>query len=129
MNNTFLIRLPAIIFAIVIFVLSQIPGNILPPKVFDLQDKLVHLIIYFLFGISLSFATSTIENKRKRYFLILLLGACYALFDEIHQLYVPGRSCDFFDFIFDSFGVSISLFFDNKIRRFLKKHFRRFTNE
>jgi VanZ family protein len=31
----------------------------------------------------------------------------YALSDEIHQRFVPGRSCEFLDFVADSLGIVV----------------------
>ena len=37
--------------------------------------------------------------------LSLGAGALYAVSDEIHQIFVPGRSCQAFDVLIDSSGV------------------------
>ncbi|MFN3780966.1 MAG: VanZ family protein [Candidatus Kapaibacteriota bacterium] len=121
MSKQFLLKVPAIIFALVIFVLSQIPAEMLPPKVFDLQDKLLHLLAYFLFGITLVIATITMKNKRKRIVLIILFGSLYALLDEVHQMFVPGRYWDLTDWFADTLGVFLALFFVGKIRLLLEK--------
>lgn len=39
----------------------------------------------------------------------LLAGAAYAASDEIHQLFVPGRSCQFTDVLIDSTGVLLGI--------------------
>lgn len=122
-TQKFFLKLPAIGFAIVIFILSQIPNEMLPPNVFDLQDKALHFFVYFLFGITLIIATSTIKEKKRAIGFILFFGMIYALLDEIHQIFVPGRVCDVTDWISDSLGVAFSLILLNKIRRILSKHF------
>ena len=35
-----------------------------------------------------------------------LIGAAYAVSDEIHQMFVPGRSCEIRDILIDSAGVA-----------------------
>lgn len=121
MKKKITLRLPAIIFAIIIFILSQIPNEMLPPNVFDWQDKALHFFVYFLFGITLIIATSTIENKKRAVGIIFLIGILYALLDEIHQIFVPGRVCDITDWISDSLGVAVSLLLINKVRRIINK--------
>lgn len=121
MRRSFYLRLPAIVFACVIFILSQIPGEMFPPNVFDLQDKLEHFVVYFIFGITLIVATATVNTKRKRYSIILIVGMLYALLDEVHQLFVPGRFCDITDFLSDSLGIALSLLFVNFVQKYLNK--------
>jgi VanZ family protein len=47
---------------------------------------------------------------------LLSLATCliYAILDEIHQIFVPGRSCEIMDIIIDSSGsfifIAISVF-------------------
>ena len=44
-------------------------------------------------------------NSMKESGLSLGAGALYAVSDEIHQIFVPGRSCQAFDVLIDSSGV------------------------
>jgi VanZ family protein len=46
----------------------------------------------------------------KSVFLALFLCVIYAISDEIHQLYVPGRGCQVKDIIIDSTGVAAGIF-------------------
>lgn len=121
MSKQFYLKIPAIAFAILIFMLSQLPGEILPPKVFDLQDKLLHFCAYFLFGITLVIATMTMQNAKKRILVVILLGSLYAMLDEVHQIFVPGRYWDLTDWFADTLGVLCALLFVNKIKFLLEK--------
>ena len=40
----------------------------------------------------------------------LLVGILYAISDEIHQKFVPGRSCQITDVMIDSLGVTLGIF-------------------
>ena len=40
----------------------------------------------------------------------LLIGIAYAIFDEVHQLFIPGRSGNVVDMMIDTFGVVMGLF-------------------
>lgn len=121
LKKKFYLKLPAIIFGIGIFSLSQIPNEMIPQKVFDWQDKVLHFMLYFLFGISLIIATITIESNSRRSILVLVIGIFYALLDEIHQLFVPGRVCDFTDWLADSLGIAFSLLFLKMLGNWLSK--------
>jgi len=108
--------LPSIIFAILIFVLSHIPSDFIPPSIFNLQDKFFHALVYFLFGISLLIAFSNVKSKTKVVIYVFLIGSFYGVVDELHQLFVPGRVCDITDWIADSLGIAISLLFREKVQ-------------
>jgi len=91
---------------------------------FILSDKLLHLAGYFCYGLTIliaSFAIFKSENRKKMIIFLLSFGAFFALSDEIHQSFVPGRDCDFFDWIADMIGLSISLFMLNLITSILKR--------
>lgn len=65
-----------------------------------------HFFLYFLLGLFLYRAT-------RSYFLSILFGVFYGITDEVHQVFVPGRSSGFFDILVDSGGVIISLLWIN----------------
>lgn len=48
--------------------------------------------------------------KRWTILLTLVLGVLYAISDEIHQSYVPGRETNGMDLACDSIGIFASLF-------------------
>ena len=61
------------------------------------------------FALYLLLHISTIPQKLSRLCLPLTLGfgILYALSDEIHQLFVPGRSFQFFDIFMDTCGTAV----------------------
>lgn len=86
--------------------------------------KAAHFTIYAILG-ALSFTTvfSYSSAYKKSYFIALIIGALYAVSDEIHQYFVPGRACMIKDMLLDScgvaFGAAVILLFVFIIR---KKH-------
>ncbi|KMW24635.1 hypothetical protein HMPREF0977_01630 [Clostridium sp. 1_1_41A1FAA] len=44
-------------------------------------------------------------SKKKTFFIALLISVLYAISDEIHQYFVPGRACQFRDVMIDSCGA------------------------
>ena len=55
--------------------------------------KLAHFSIYTALGISVSLLMCTYKiEDMKKIVITLLYGALYAASDEIHQLFIPGRS-------------------------------------
>lgn len=75
-------------------------------------DKVVH---FFEYGILCGLLTRTIyhsiENHHLKRSLLLALGISFFIagFDEMHQLYLPGRTSSFYDFIADSIGIVCAL--------------------
>ena len=72
--------------------------------------------IYFALGVSVLMSIISYCNLRL-YIRIILSGIIciiYAVSDELHQLYVAGRSCELFDVIIDAigsiFGILIGYF-------------------
>lgn len=68
--------------------------------------KLAHYTIYLLGGIVIiSFINSLTNNKKRIVILTILSGFAYALSDEIHQSFTPGRDPRFTDVLIDTAGV------------------------
>jgi VanZ family protein len=123
-------HLPAIMFAVVIFILSSIP-KLNPPNLgFKVQDKFYHFVFYGAFGFlvarSFSFLKFSQVFPKKYLFYAILFSVAYGLSDEIHQYYVPGRQCSFGDFLADSIGAIAGIMvyhYCHHLRRFFLKNF------
>ncbi len=73
-----------------------------------LARKSAHFITYFMLGISVFTAVYTYSIKRwLKYFISLLICLVYAVSDEIHQYFVPGRGPKYTDVLLD-FAGSVS---------------------
>ena len=101
---------PLLLWGITILILTSIPKLTPPDLGFDAQDKLAHFGVYYILGLLLVRALGKGLVLPHR---ILLLSFFYALlfaaFDELHQLFIPGRAGDIFDFLADSFGILFAL--------------------
>ena len=73
--------------------------------------KLAHFSLYFMMGV-LSFS-AIVSYKRirllLRYLFSYVFSVLYAVSDEIHQLFVAGRSCELRDVFIESCGVLLAL--------------------
>lgn len=106
-------RLPAILWAVLIFVGSSIPSKAFPVlKIFDF-DKLIHISIFFVFGVLVyrAFAATDAEDSYRWSRAILAIGVVliYGVIDEFHQSFVPGRSPDVWDATADTVGGILSM--------------------
>jgi len=77
--------------------------------------KLAHFSIYFLGGILIyNFINSFPIKKKYSIIFSIAFGIAYAFFDELHQLFIDGRSGQIRDVLIDSCGVIISIIARNK---------------
>lgn len=72
--------------------------------------KNAHFFSYLILGILVSNVVSNYQSVRKKAF-ILALSICvlYAISDEVHQLFIPGRSGQIKDVFIDSVGAVVGV--------------------
>ena len=74
--------------------------------------KLAHFSAYAFLGFNCANASLTYFWQNGRRFAVsFAIGAAYAVSDEIHQLFVSGRSCEFRDFAIDLCGCAVGIIF------------------
>ncbi|QQK80360.1 VanZ family protein [Salicibibacter cibi] len=74
--------------------------------------KAAHVAVYVVFGIFAVHAlrVSTTAGRMRRIVLwAWLLCVCYAITDEVHQLFIPGRSAEVSDVVLDSIGAIVGI--------------------
>lgn len=78
--------------------------------------KLAHFSIYFLGGILIyNFINTFSINKKYIIIFSIVLGVAYACTDELHQLFIDGRSAQMMDVFIDSCGVVLAVVTRNKL--------------
>ena len=105
----------SIVMMAAIFFFSSTPGDKLPN--YGLGDTLVkkggHMLGYGLLSFSCWYGLK-LDKKNMRWAWVL--AVLYALTDEYHQTFVPGRHPSIFDvLLFDSTGAVISLWAAQRI--------------
>ena len=102
---------PAILWAAVILTLTSIPKLSPPDLGFDAEDKLAHLLVYFIFGILMAraYLRDHTQGIQSLLFKATLVALLFAVFDEFHQLFIPGRVADVFDLSADILGIFIAM--------------------
>ena len=89
--------------------------------------KCAHFLAYLVLGIVVLFATRRIGYTGKKgivFTLMLCIG--YAITDELHQAFVPGRTPKLLDVLIDSSGASLGttlylLFVEGKLQKLMQK--------
>ncbi|MBN1938889.1 MAG: VanZ family protein [Candidatus Aminicenantes bacterium] len=115
--------LPAGLYYGLIFFLSAQP-NVRLPAAFPLIDKALHLVLYAGFGVCLAYGTMKTAGLRDRPAVVPVLGAVLACLDEVHQMFVPGRSAEILDVLVDVLGLAAGWGIARMIAR--SRHGRRF---
>jgi VanZ family protein len=94
------------LWAVTIFGLSSIPGRAFPSLPIFSYDKFLHAGVYAVLGGLCFFALQKTSGLRTSRLIALsmALAFLYGVTDEIHQLFVPGRSADPYDAAADGIG-------------------------
>jgi VanZ family protein len=94
---------PAAIWAAVLFLLSSVSDS---PGVdwLPIGDKIGHLVLYGVMGAALAWRRWSSRGRLTHYFY-LVLGLLYAVSDEWHQSFVPGRDASLLDLTADGLGL------------------------
>ena len=94
-----------ILIAIAIFFVSSLAFP--PGQASGWKSLVYHFSAFFFLGFFL--IISIIKGNKKNILLLILLSALfaiiYAISDEFHQLFVPGRTCSLSDILVDSAGI------------------------
>jgi len=97
----------------------------------EFNDKILHVAEYFVFTLLWCWVLigSPLETMRRGQVWKLIFSAVlFAVSDEIHQFFVPGRDADILDLIADLCGIFAGFFVFLKLRRSVDlKHFDRFN--
>ncbi|MDR0347758.1 MAG: VanZ family protein [Coriobacteriales bacterium] len=95
----------AVLWAILIFSLSSIPGSGFPSHP-NILNVIAHFGEYMVLAILLSITFNGPNQALWKTALIALaIASLYAASDEIHQLFVDGRSSDPLDWVTDTLGA------------------------
>jgi VanZ family protein len=103
------IWLPSLAWAVLLFLLSSIPGSRIPPLRISYADKIAHTLLYGGFGL-LCFRALRRSTKLGAAAAVVLAAAIALLYgttDEIHQMFVPMRSPELLDVAADLAGGSL----------------------
>lgn len=83
-------------------VMPEVPGE------FPGFDKVAHFGVYGLLGTALLRAP-IVWRRRGRILLTVCLASFFGATDEWHQYFVPGRSCEFLDWVADTLGPALAV--------------------
>ena len=76
---------------------------------FNYADKAIHFVCYAGLAFWMAFAYKAKQFVKKDMGIPIILTSVYGIIDEIHQSFVPGRSCSVFDWIADTTGAFLGV--------------------
>ncbi len=116
---------PVIFYAVLIYYLSSFKGG-LPAIGVKLSDKVLHIIEFLILGWLTARAIhfGSMESISKKLLLISIIsGILYGASDEIHQLFVHGRSSEWLDWFADCIGVVLGVLVYRRYHKIESKFF------
>jgi len=121
---------PFLFWLTAIFVQSSFPADVYPPIQIFSADKIVHIGVYGLLAalcyISLIHQLNSPLLSKYPLLLTVLITSLYGVTDEIHQLFVPNRDCEFWDWLADFAGAVIMVLL---IKYYLQKKYKIFKRK
>jgi VanZ family protein len=110
-HKKYLVYMPLILYWLLILTLTSLPGAYVPNV--HINDKIEHLLAYgglgFLLNLSLRIQNKFMIVKKFPALFTILIVSSYGALDELHQLFIPGRTCDILDWRADTAGVIIGV--------------------
>ena len=104
-------------YMLLITLLSHVPQEDLPKSDLDGIDYPFHFAEYSILGFLLFRSIISDELLTFHPFYgSLWIGISFAILDEFHQSFVPGRHMSSTDVLFDSLGIVFGMFASYKIR-------------
>jgi VanZ family protein len=106
-------QLPALLWALLIFISSSLPAHVFPAMAIFRYDKLVHVLLFGFLALFVYRALNLSYQDNRfswlRAIVTIVLVTLYGLGDEVHQKYVPGRTSELADAIADVTGAGLAM--------------------
>jgi VanZ family protein len=113
MNNFTRFQLPLILWMFFIFLISSVESIPHMQTIFISTDKLAHTIEFFVFcwfcWRAMYFQDTFSLLKRWSLFFAFIFTCIFGYLDEVHQLFVPGRSYEYLDMLADATGALLCI--------------------
>lgn len=107
-----LYHLPPWLWGGAIFIGTSLPTDYLPQVILLSPDKLLHIGafmgLFVLIYRSLTFRRHA-DSGQTNIRTTQVITIAYAVFDELHQYLIPGRTPDIFDIVADGIGIGLGM--------------------
>ena len=122
-----------LVWSLLIFLFSSIPGS--GKEYYDsivfLERKGAHILEYAILAVLWMFFLESFFKKSKKELknIAIFSSFVFAVFDEIHQVFVFGRNGRLTDIIIDLIGIILGIWLYEKIRKMNEKYILKFNKK
>ena len=110
-NKKIITYISLILYWLTLIIATSLPSKDMPN--IKLNDKIEHLLAYFILGIlfnlSILFQDKIKILKDNAFISSIVLLMIYAILDELHQIFIPGRDSSFIDWSADTIGIILGV--------------------
>jgi VanZ family protein len=105
-KKVLLVYIPLVLYWIILLTATSLPVKDLPG--IGIGDKFSHFFAYFVLSVML-YLVFTYQRKsvilfQYSFIAAVLVASLYGIADELHQMLIPGRSAEIYDWIADLAG-------------------------
>ena len=103
---------PVVIWAALIAAATSTPGSTLPPPPIPFFDLVVHVGLYGVLGFLLYRAIRSgtrLGPTAWGWLVAFAIAQIYGVLDEVHQLWIPNRTCALSDGLADGIGAALGI--------------------
>ncbi|RMH72539.1 MAG: hypothetical protein D6675_04370 [Gemmatimonadetes bacterium] len=100
-------HLPVLVWLVILTIGTSLPGTTLPTSVLWGYDKWMHFGAYTVLSILLWWSLIHLKSRRLRRWaplIAILTCGVWGALDEIHQVIIPNRAPDIYDWLANLFG-------------------------
>ena len=123
-HHKYLVNIPLMLYWLILFILTSLPSS--SAITMGISDKIEHFGAYGLLSgilyLNLFFQKKFQLFKKYPAIFTVIIASFYALLDELHQLFVPGRSAEFLDWFADFSGAVIAVLITRYLLTKLQKY-------
>ena len=124
-NKVKVLLIPLILYWIILFLGTTLPSDHLSAIV-TIGDKIKHftayLVLAFLLSLNLHFQDKWRALAANYLIFTFIICTTYGVLDELHQIFVPNRNAEFYDWVADMLGSSFGVFFAYYFLKFIKNN-------
>jgi len=110
-NKKITVYFPLVFYWILLIIATSLPSKDIPNL--KISDKIEHLLAYlvlgFLFNLAVIFQNKFKLLKKYSFLSTVVFLSIYAIIDELHQIFIPGRVCSFLDWGADTIGILLGV--------------------